>query len=218
MSYGLIVTTASNIEGYRIIEYLDMVFGEIAVHGANIQEKGVVGTWGKAMASWGASTEYGNQTKVVRGARSEAYNQITNEARKLGANAIIGIHTDNTITGDLVFVSMYGTAVKIEADKQEQKRIEHQQRESKFAVLLDETKQRKASGDMDREIEFLKRMRDMDSVMKIWNLWTESGLGETYREIEALIKRGKDSERMYGKSSNYTEQLKQQIEKTLMEV
>ena len=215
---GMIVITSNHIEGYRITEYCGMVFGETAVHGVNIKDKGVVGTWGKAMAAWGTSTEYGAQSKVVKNARVEAYNEMVSEARNLDADAIIGVHTDNTITGDLVFISVYGTAVKIISEDQKKENSKQQQEESQFAALLHEAKQRKAGGNMDRETEFLKRMRGMDSVMKIWNLWTDSGLGNTYREIDSLIKQGKDRERMYGKLTNDTNNLKDQIEKTLLEV
>lgn len=229
ISGDFILTTANSVEGYRIVEQCGLVFGETVFKHGFLNQLGASVMNTVDSVKWG-SREMSGSMSLIENAREYAYNKMINEAKKRGANAIIAIDTDNTFGGSVMYLSLYGTAVKImpekeyeeqrriEAEKQEQERIELQQKEYQFAALLDEAKQRKAGGDIERETEFLKRMRGMDSAMKIWKLWTESGLGSTYREIDSLIKRANDRERMYGKLTNDTNNLKDQIEKTLLEV
>ena len=229
ISNDFLLTTANSVEGYRIVEQCGLVFGETVFKHGFLNQLGASVMNTVDSVRWG-SREMSGSMSLIENAREYAYNKMISEAKKRGANAIIAIDTDNTFGGSVMYLSLYGTAVKImpekeyeeqrriEAEKQEQERIERQQKENQFAALLDEAKQRKASGNMDRETEFLKRMRGLDSAMKIWKLWTESGLGNTYREIDSLIKQGKDRERMYGKLTNDTNKLKDQIEKTLLEV
>jgi uncharacterized protein YbjQ (UPF0145 family) len=83
----MIITTTPNIEGKRIKEYLGIVTGE-AVLGANLFRdlfagiRDIVG---------GRSGAY---EKELRKARSQAFEEITEAAQELGANAILGVDID----------------------------------------------------------------------------------------------------------------------------
>ena len=83
----MIITTTPNNEGKRIKEYLGIVTGE-AVLGANLFRdlfagiRDIVG---------GRSGAY---EKELRKARSQAFEEITEAAQELGANAILGVDID----------------------------------------------------------------------------------------------------------------------------
>jgi uncharacterized protein YbjQ (UPF0145 family) len=106
----MIITTTPNIEGERIKEYLGIVTGE-AVVGANLFRdlfagiRDIVG---------GRSGAY---EKELRKARDLAFEEITEAALELGANAILGVDIDYEVLGEkngMLMVSVSGTAVIIE--------------------------------------------------------------------------------------------------------
>jgi uncharacterized protein YbjQ (UPF0145 family) len=106
----MIITTTPNIEGKRIKEYLGIVTGE-AVVGANLFRdlfsgiRDIVG--GRA----------GGYEKELRRARDIAFEEISEAAQELGANAILGVDIDYEVLGEkngMLMVSVSGTAVIIE--------------------------------------------------------------------------------------------------------
>ncbi len=104
----MIMTTTNNIEGKQITDYLGIVVGE-AVMGANVFKdifasiRDIVG---------GRSGSYEEEfTK----ARKIAFQEMQNEARAMGANAIVGLDIDYEVVGDkgsILMVSINGTAVR----------------------------------------------------------------------------------------------------------
>ena len=106
----MIITTTPNIEGKRITEYLGVVTGE-AIMGANLFRdlfagiRDIVG---------GRSGAY---EKELRKAREIAFEEIEETARKLGANAVVGVDIDYEVLGEksgMLMVSVSGTAVRID--------------------------------------------------------------------------------------------------------
>jgi uncharacterized protein YbjQ (UPF0145 family) len=108
---GVIVSTTPQVEGRPTQEYLGVVCGE-AILGANIFKdlfaniRDVVG---------GRSGSY---ERELRRARDIALEEMEEEARSRGANAVIGVDLDyETIvlggTGGMLMVSASGTAVRI---------------------------------------------------------------------------------------------------------
>ncbi|MEG3768151.1 heavy metal-binding domain-containing protein [Alteromonas sp. 14N.309.X.WAT.G.H12] len=105
----MILTTTPTIEGKNITQYHGIVIGE-AVMGANMFKdlfasiRDIVG---------GRSGAYeGELTK----ARKLAFSELEQEARAMGANAVVGIDIDYQVIGDkgsMLMVSIAGTAVKI---------------------------------------------------------------------------------------------------------
>ena len=103
----MILTTTNSIEGRPITSYQGVVVGE-AIMGANIvrdlfaRVTDIVG---------GRSDQYENK---LRDAREAAMSELEEEARLLGANAVVGIDIDYEIIGDsMMMVSVSGTAVKL---------------------------------------------------------------------------------------------------------
>lgn len=104
----MIVTTTPNIEGKSIRQYLDVVAGE-AIMGANIVRDlfasitDIVG---------GRSGAY--ESKLVD-ARTIAMDEMKEKARRLGANAVVGVDLDYEVIRDgMLMVSVSGTAVIVE--------------------------------------------------------------------------------------------------------
>lgn len=103
----MIVTTTDQIEGRDIAEYLGVVSGE-CVYGANFVRdffasiRDVVG---------GRSGSY---EKVLRGGKEAAMEDLVENARQLGADAVIGIDLDYECVGEaMLLVSANGTAVRL---------------------------------------------------------------------------------------------------------
>ena len=105
----MIMTTTTAIEGRPVREYLGIVTGEVIV-GANLFKdlfasvRDIVG--GRAGAYEG----------TLRDARTQALGEAGEEARQLGADAVIGIDLDYEVLGQggsMLMVTASGTAVKL---------------------------------------------------------------------------------------------------------
>jgi len=107
----MLILTTPGIEGKRIVKYFGLVTGE-AILGANIFKdifagiRDIVG---------GRSQAY---EKELRKAKEIAVTEMTAEAQRLGANAVVGVDLDyETISsggGGMLMVSVSGTAVLFE--------------------------------------------------------------------------------------------------------
>jgi uncharacterized protein YbjQ (UPF0145 family) len=105
----MIITTTPTIENHPIRDYLGIVTGEVIV-GANIFKdlfagiRDIVG--GRA----------GAYEQTLRDARREAFSELESEARRVGADAVIGVDIDYEVVGSggsMLMVSVSGTAVKL---------------------------------------------------------------------------------------------------------
>ena len=105
----MIITTTPTIQNAEIKEYLGIVTGEVIV-GANIFKdlfagiRDIVG--GRAGAYEGA----------LRDARRSAYEELSYEAERMGADAVVGVDLDYEVVGangSMLMVSITGTAVKL---------------------------------------------------------------------------------------------------------
>ena len=107
---SLILTTTPTLEGKKITRYFGIVTGE-AIIGANIFRdifagiRDIVG---------GRSGSY---EEVLREAKDNAITELEENARRMGANAVVGVDLDyETIgtNGSMLMVTASGTAVLIE--------------------------------------------------------------------------------------------------------
>ncbi|WP_282009784.1 heavy metal-binding domain-containing protein [Brevundimonas aveniformis] len=105
----MIVSTTPTLEGRAVREYLGVVAGE-AILGANIFRDVFAGI---RDVIGGRSGSY---EKVLREAREEAMKEMSEAARRLGADAIVGIDYDYETLGDtgsMLMVAVSGTAVRL---------------------------------------------------------------------------------------------------------
>ena len=106
---GMIVTTTNTIEGHPAKDYYGIVTGEVIV-GANMFRDlfasitDLVG---------GRSGQY---EEVLGRARTQAIEEMCDQCRALGGNAVIGCDIDYEVigkTGSMLMVSVSGTAVLV---------------------------------------------------------------------------------------------------------
>ncbi|HUD43240.1 MAG TPA: heavy metal-binding domain-containing protein [Dokdonella sp.] len=108
----MLVSTTSTLQDRTIVRYLGLVSGD-AILGANVFRDFFAGirdlVGGRA----------GSYEKVLRSAKDTALAEMTEQAERLGANAVIGVDLDyETIQikdgGGMLMVSASGTAVFVE--------------------------------------------------------------------------------------------------------
>ncbi|GAA4084940.1 YbjQ family protein [Mucilaginibacter panaciglaebae] len=103
-----LVTTANNLEGYRIVKHLGMV------RGITVRSRSLGGN-----IAGGLQSLFGGRLSVYvelcESAREEAYQLLIQHAQAIGANAIISMRYDaNEIMQGITEVLAYGTAVTVE--------------------------------------------------------------------------------------------------------
>lgn len=106
----MIVTTTPAIEGRKIIEYKEIVFGEV-ISGVDFI---------KDFAA-GLTNFFGGRSKSYEGeliqARTDALEELKRRAQALGANAVVGVDIDYEVlgqSGNMLMVTASGTAVVVE--------------------------------------------------------------------------------------------------------
>jgi len=107
----MILTTGHNLEGYVITEYIDVIFDELLV-GIGFK-KGLTSTIDNVISSF-TGTEATEMIERLNTVKAALKYRVIRKAENLGANALIGISFESSRIGELVMVSMTGTAVKIE--------------------------------------------------------------------------------------------------------
>ena len=106
----MIITTTTSVEGKRIVEYKDLVFGEV-INGVNFIKDfkaGLTNVFG------GRSGSYEEE---LISARTDAVNEMKKRAESLGANAVVGVKVDyETLgqNGSMLMAIASGTAVVVE--------------------------------------------------------------------------------------------------------
>lgn len=104
---NMLVTTTNTVEGHEIAEYKGIVFGEV-VSGMNFVKDffaGITDTIG------GRSGTY---EREMQDSRDAAIEEMCERARKMGANAVIGVDIDYHVLGEkngMLMISVSGTAV-----------------------------------------------------------------------------------------------------------
>jgi len=104
----MLLTTTNNIEGKEIIQYFGIVSGETII-GANIVKDFFAGITDIVGGRAGA---YEN---VLRQAKDTALQEMSEQASRLGANAVIAIDLDYETVGSgnsMLMVTAAGTAVR----------------------------------------------------------------------------------------------------------
>lgn len=97
----MILTTTNSVEGYRILEYKGIVSG----HVTNVQ---------KMKMTFNMQKYYAAISNNIADVKEQALQQLRMNAKKLNANAIVGIKIDIELTtSNYATVAVTGTAVSI---------------------------------------------------------------------------------------------------------
>ena len=107
----MILSTGHNLDGYVITEYIDVIFDELLV-GIGFK-KGLTSTIDNVISSF-TGTEATEMIERLNMIKAALKHRVVRKADNLGANAIIGVSFESSRIGELLMVSMTGTAVKIE--------------------------------------------------------------------------------------------------------
>lgn len=108
----MLLSTTNSLEGYEICGYCGIVFGEVVIkHGLMKQLNAGMNDLSD-MISIG-DKELSGSTELVESARSIAIKKLIGNAKKRGANAIIGIDSETSLGANLNHITLMGTAVKI---------------------------------------------------------------------------------------------------------
>lgn len=102
----MILTTTSVLEGKTITEYKGLVTGE-TIFGANVF-KDIMASVRDIVGGRSATYE-----KTIADARETSLREMVARAEALGANAIVGIDYDYETIGNMLMVSVTGTAVVV---------------------------------------------------------------------------------------------------------
>ena len=102
------ITTAFELPGYKIVGTLGLVRGIV------VRSRSAVGNLGASIQSiFGGNITI--LTDLCEQTRSEAYDQMAEHARTLGANGIIGVRYDATeLMPGITEVLCYGTAIIVQ--------------------------------------------------------------------------------------------------------
>lgn len=103
-----LITTANNLEGYRITKHLGII------RGITVRSRSLIGNIGGGLQSLfgGKISIY---VELCEKTREEAYQLMIQHANEMGANAIINMRYDaNEVMQGITEVLAYGTAVVVE--------------------------------------------------------------------------------------------------------
>ncbi|MBE6139366.1 MAG: heavy metal-binding domain-containing protein [Firmicutes bacterium] len=107
----MIISTTSSLNGKTIKEYRGIVFGEV-INGINFMKD-----FSASISNFvgGRAVEY---EKELVNSRADAINEMIERAKKIGANALIGVKVDveslGEENGSMLMVVATGTAVVVE--------------------------------------------------------------------------------------------------------
>jgi uncharacterized protein YbjQ (UPF0145 family) len=105
-----LITTATSLEGYKIVKHLGVV------RGITVRSRSVLGN-----LAGGLQSIFGGKLSIYvelcEKARQEAFEYLIQHADYAGANAIIGMRYDaNEVMDGITEVLAYGTAVVVEKE------------------------------------------------------------------------------------------------------
>lgn len=113
--HNMILTSTPSLDGYRIVEYIDLVYSE-TVYKLSLA-KSFSTAINNAMDSFKifSDTELSGTTQLIQEAKDYVKQDLVKKAATLGANAIVGIDIESSVSADGVAkASINGTAVIIE--------------------------------------------------------------------------------------------------------
>lgn len=110
----MILTTCPGVDGYYASKQLGIVYGEVVYKIGFLKSiSAAVSNINDTYFTFG-DKELSGSMQLIETAREYATNKMINDAASRGANAIIGIDSESTMGGDVMHMTIYGTAVFLE--------------------------------------------------------------------------------------------------------
>ena len=102
----MLLTTTESVPGHTIVEVLGMV------RGSSVRSRDIFRDFTEWVRNL-VGSELGHYTKMMAEAREQALDRMKDQARMLGADAVIGVQLEATsMTKGAAEIFAYGTAVK----------------------------------------------------------------------------------------------------------
>lgn len=106
----MIITTTGSIEGYKIVNYLDIVAGEVALGTDFLRD------FAASLADLFGTRGRMYEEKLLE-ARSSCIREMAERAARIGANAVVGVKIDHEVLQNgMMLVMATGTAVRVEKE------------------------------------------------------------------------------------------------------
>ena len=110
---NLLMTTGSVFDGYRVVEYLEIVSEEV-IFKNSFMNRLSAGFEDLGNAFSFSETEMSGSGDLIARAREYVMEKFRHKVVKLGANAVLGVEFESSIGSDIVRVAVFGTAVVVE--------------------------------------------------------------------------------------------------------
>ena len=110
----MLITTTANIQGYEIVTYHGVVFGEV-IAGINFMRD-----FAANLTNFFGGRSGAYESELIQ-ARSTALNEMEQRAQALGANAVVGVSMGCEALGgegNMLMLTAMGTAVTIRPAQQ----------------------------------------------------------------------------------------------------
>ena len=109
----MFMTTCPSLEGYRIVKQCGIVFGEVAFKTGFFKSLSATIDNVVDIFSFG-DKELSGTARLLKNARDYALMKLKDEAINREANAIVGVDSESTVGGDILHITITGTAVVVE--------------------------------------------------------------------------------------------------------
>lgn len=106
-----IISTTHILDGYEVVEYIDVLFEE-SIFGISLST-GLKG-FGDMFKGW-TGERFNAISDRIEEVKTEVKNELISKAKRRGANALIGVDIETTrnLNDGTIGISISGTAVKI---------------------------------------------------------------------------------------------------------
>ena len=166
---SMILSTCPSLDGFHVKEYLGLVFGECAYKTGFMKSlSATFENMGDILSA--GDKELSGTSRMLESAREYAIQKMKKAARARGANAVIGIESESSIGGDIMHITIYGTAVALDMSKDEKPSSDRDSTPSAFDMIIKEM----AGMDRSEKLVFLSDAYSKDKI--------------NYEEYRAIIK------------------------------
>lgn len=153
----ILVSTTSNLEGFEIIEYKDVIYEEVIFAQNLISSlKNQISDYASAISSIFSSKELSGTTNAILQAKDYVMQKLKNKASSIGANAIIGIDFETSYgsSSTNIRISVNGTAVVIE-------KFIDPEKEAKKAIIEEQNRKKRIEMELkQKEYELKEKERE----------------------------------------------------------
>lgn len=215
MDNKVITVTTPTLEGYKILEYVDLVYDEVCFsQKLTSQLKNLINDGLSYLGSIFEDTELNGTSNAIMKAKEFLLERLKQQAIEKGANAIVGIDFESSLGTSMTFVrvSVNGTAVKVKKIEELEKEEKEKQAKEQEEIRIKKEKEEKIENlrnsqilkknfifeDHEEEINKFEKLDELIQYLELLRI-EDSFFND---EVIPSIKEYKDLERLYGSMLN----------------